>query len=246
MFDLRRLVPALTPSLAGALVLATFVACGDPNATEPVPALPGEAASRVAGALDPAQPAELSIPSDAPLVAVLGDSIAAGLHLSAHQAFPAVLQRDLAAAGLPFRLVNAGVSGDTSAGGLRRIDWILQQKPAVLVIELGGNDGLRGQDPDAVEANLRAIATRAQSAGARVLLLGVQLPSSYGADYAGRFAAIYPRLSQDLGIELVPEFLAGVGGVPDMNLEDGLHPSTKGHERIAQTVAPALRRMLAK
>jgi len=240
MFDLRRYVPALT----GVLLLATLVACGDQNARDSVPALPGEAASKVAGAPDPTQPGELAIPADAPLVVVLGDSIAAGLHLPAHQAFPAVLQRELAAAGVPFRLVNAGVSGDTSAGGLRRIDWILQQKPAVLVVELGGNDGLRGQDVDAVESNLRAIVTRAQAAGARVLLLGVQIPSSYGADYAGRFAAIYPRLSQELGVELVPEFLAGVGGVPDMNLEDGLHPTAKGHERIAQTIAPALKALL--
>lgn len=242
MFDPRLFVSAF----AGTLLLACLTACGDPGAPEPVPSLPGEAASRVAGASNTARPVEVAIPSDAPLVVILGDSIAAGLHLPAHQAFPAVLQRNLAADGVPFRLVNAGVSGDTSAGGLRRIDWILQQKPAVLVIELGGNDGLRGQDVESIEANLRAIATRAQAAGARVLLLGVQLPSSYGADYAGRFGAIYPRLSQELGVELVPEFLTGVGGVPDMNLEDGLHPTAKGHERIAQTVAPVLRKLLSK
>jgi acyl-CoA thioesterase-1 len=239
MFELRR-----SSVLSGVLLLAGLCACGDESA--PAPALPGEAPSRVAGASDPTQAPELSIPADAPLVVFLGDSIAAGLHLPAHQAFPAVLQRELAADGLPFRLVNAGVSGDTSAGGLRRIDWILQQKPTVLVIELGGNDGLRGQDLASVESNLRAIATRALAAGARVLLLGVQIPTSYGADYAGGFAAIYTRLSQELGVELVPEFLSGVGGVPEMNLEDGLHPTAKGHEKIAQTVAPALRKVLER
>jgi acyl-CoA thioesterase-1 len=116
----------------------------------------------------------------------------------------------------------------------------------VLVIELGGNDGLRGQDLAAIETNLRSIAKRAQEAGARVILLGVQIPTSYGADYAGRFAGIYPRLAEELHVELVPEFLAGVGGVPEMNLEDGPASDREGHERIARNIAPALRKLLAK
>jgi acyl-CoA thioesterase-1 len=237
MFDLRRAICAV--------LLVAVAACDTRTAAEVPRALPGEAASRVAAEATTPGSTAPAIPADAPLVVVLGDSIAAGLHLSAEQAFPAVLQRELAAAGSPFRLVNAGVSGDTSAGGLRRIDWILKQEPDVLVVELGGNDGLRGQDLAGVESNLRGIVERAKASGARVVLLGVQIPTSYGADYAGKFSAIYPRIAADLGVDIVPEFLAGVGGVADMNLEDGLHPTAAGHERVAQNVAPVLRRVLA-
>lgn len=237
MFDLR-------PALLG-LGLVAIAACDGRSAVEPQRALPGEAASKVAASA-PSQVAPApAVPSDAPLVVVLGDSIAAGLHLSADEAFPAVLQRDLAAAGMPFRLVNAGVSGDTTAGGLRRIDWILKQKPDVLVVELGGNDGLRGQDLAGVESNLRGIVTRAKDSGARVVLIGVQIPTSYGADYAGKFAAIYPRVAEELGVALVPDFFAGVGGVPDMTLEDGLHPTAAGHARLAKNAEPVLKGVLA-
>lgn len=231
MFDLRR--------NGLGLGLALLVACGGETASSVPRALPGEAASRVAPGTNGAVVTP-EIPADAPLVVVLGDSIAAGLHLSADEAFPAVLQRELAAVGRPFRLVNAGTSGDTTAGGLRRLDWILKQRPDVLVVELGGNDGLRGQDLGDVERNLREIVTRTKSAGVRVILLGVQIPTSYGADYAGRFQAIYPRVAQDLSVALVPDFLAGVGGVPDMNLEDGLHPTAAGHRRIASNVQSVL------
>lgn len=238
MFDLRR-------ALLG-LGLVTLAACDGSSRVEPPRALPGEAASKVAGAAPTATASAPAVPADAPLVVVLGDSIAAGLHLSADEAFPAVLQRDLAAAGVPFRLVNAGVSGDTTAGGLRRIDWILKQKPDVLVVELGGNDGLRGQDLAGVESNLRGIVSRAKDAGARVILIGVQIPTSYGADYAGKFAAIYPRVAEELGLALVPDFFAGVGGVPEMTLEDGLHPTAAGHVRLAKNAAPVLASVLAE
>jgi len=184
------------------------------------------------------------IPADAPLVVFLGDSISAGLHLDPKRAFPAVVQR-LLAADAPFRLVNAGVSGDTSAGGLRRLDWLLKQDPDVLVLELGGNDGLRGQPVTEIEARLREIAERAQAAGASVLLLGVRLPSSLGADYVREFEAMYARLAEGCsGCGYVPSFMEGVGGVPGMMRSDGLHPTREGHERIAANVAPALRALL--
>ncbi|MBL8860391.1 MAG: arylesterase [Planctomycetes bacterium] len=237
MFDPRR--PALV------ILLAALAACGAGSPPAAPRALPGEAPSRVAEAQVGEAAARPEIPADAPLVVFLGDSIAAGLHLSPLDAFPAVLQRELAAAGRPFRLVNAGTSGDTTAGGLRRVDWILKQRPDVLVVELGGNDGLRGQDLAAVESNLRAIASKGRAAGARVVLLGVRIPESYGADYAGAFRAIYPRVATELELDFVPEFMDGVGGVPDMNLEDGLHPTAAGHARIAQNVAPVLSAVLA-
>ncbi len=238
MFDPRRAFLGL-----GLLAIA---ACDSRPSSEPPRALPGEASSKVAASTPASASSTPVIASDAPLVVVLGDSVAAGLHLSADEAFPAILQRELAAAGTPFRLVNAGVSGDTSAGGLRRIDWILKQKPDVLVVELGGNDGLRGQDLTGVESNLRGIVTRAKEAGARVVLLGMQIPTNYGAEYTGAFAALYPRLAKELDVVLVPEFFAGVGGVPDMTLEDALHPTAAGHARLAQNVAPVLKRVLAE
>jgi acyl-CoA thioesterase-1 len=189
-------------------------------------------------------PNAVEVPADAPLVVFLGDSIAAGLHLEPAQAFPAVVQRALAAEGVPFRLVNAGVSGDTSAGGLRRLDWLLGQEPDVLVVELGGNDGLRGQPVGEIEARLGAIVQRAQAGGARVLLCGVRLPPSLGRDYVTAFEALYARLAEELGCALVPFFMEGAAGDPEHMLEDGLHPNARGHERIATKVAPALRALL--
>ncbi len=184
------------------------------------------------------------VPADAPLVVFLGDSLAAGLHLDRDDAFPAVLQRRLAAAGLPFRLVNAGVSGNTSAGGVTRLDWLLRQKPAVVVVELGANDGLRGQPVEDMERNLRRILGRVQAAGARPLLLGMRLPPNYGAPYAGDFAGVFPRLAEEFDVPLVPFLLEGVAGRPSLNLPDGIHPTVEGHGVLADNVEPALRKVL--
>lgn len=183
--------------------------------------------------------------ADAPKVAFLGDSISAGLSLPADQAFPALLARRLRAE-QPFQLINAGVSGDTSAGGLRRLDWILKQHPDVVVVELGANDGLRGVPLDSIERNLRAILQKVRDAGAIPLLLGMRLPPNYGAEYVEGFAAIYPRLARELGVAHVPFFMQGVAGVPELNLEDGLHPTAEGQRRLAASVEPALREALAR
>lgn len=208
----------------------------------------GEIGDRVASARGEAtavRPAP-NIPADAPLVVFLGDSISAGLHLTANQAFPAVLQADLAARAHPFRLVNAGVSGDTSAGGLARVDWILKQKPAVVVVELGGNDALRGLDLASIERNLREIVTHIRAANAQVLLLGMRIPSSYGKPYSDGFAQLYERIAQDMNVPTVPYFMERVGGVTELTLADGLHPTARGHEILAQNVAPALIEVLAR
>lgn len=212
---------------------------GPPNADSPNTMGDGDAG--LAG--DAPEPVQ--IPEDAPVVVVLGDSLAAGLHLPADRAFPAVLQRQLAAQGQPFHLRNAGVSGDTSAGGLARLDWQLKQKPDVLVLELGANDGLRGVKTSATEENLREILRRTQAAGVQPLLLGMRVPPSLGKDYSESFAAIFPRLAKEFGIPFVPFFIEGVGGVPSMNLPDGMHPTPEGHERIAENIAPALAEVLA-
>jgi acyl-CoA thioesterase I len=179
-------------------------------------------------------------PAERPLVIFLGDSLTAGLGLDESQAYPALVARELQEQDRPIRLLNAGVSGDTTAGGLSRLDWLLRQKPAVMVVGLGANDALRGQSVEQIEGNLRQIIRRSQEAGARVLLLGMQIPPNYGGDYAGDFAALYPRLAKETGVPLVPFLLEGVGGVPELNLGDGMHPNAEGQEKVAANVVPYL------
>ena len=212
-----------------ALAIGSFTACG--GEAPPLRSSSGAApASRASG--------------EGPLVVFLGDSLTAGLHLEADQAFPALVQRELASEGHPFRLINAGVSGDTSAGGLRRIAWILKQKPDWVVIELGGNDGLRGIALDAIESNLRGIVEAVRTAGARAWLLGLCLPGNYGPEYRDGFAALYERVAHEEDVPFVPCFLEGVGGVPELNLPDGIHPTAEGHEKLAEKLAPVLRELL--
>ena len=175
-----------------------------------------------------------------PLVLFLGDSLSAGLHLREDQAFPAVLQRKSIAEGHPFRLINAGVSGDTTAGGLGRLDWSLKAEPDLVVLELGANDGLRGIKLSSIEANLLKLVEQIQASGAEVLLLGMRMPPNYGPAYTSGFEALYEKVAEERGVALVPFFLKGVGGVPKMNLPDGIHPTTEGHGVIADTLAPQL------
>lgn len=186
---------------------------------------------------------ELTIPEGSPTIAFLGDSIPAGLHLSEHQAFPAILQARLVAEGLPFNLVNASESGRTTAGGASAVDWVLRSKPTALVVILGGNDGLRGIEIESIEANLRKMIEAGQAAGAKVLLLGIRLPLNYG-EYGARFDALYPKLAAEFETEFVPYYMEGVGGVAEMNLDDGLHPTASGQERLAENVLPKLRALL--
>jgi len=197
--------------------------------------------------MDPpaAEPPEPGAPTkQLPKVVFLGDSIAAGLHLAADQAFPALLKQRLEARNAPFELLNAGVSGDTSSGGLRRIDWLLKQAPRVVVIELGANDGMRGLPVAIIERNLRAIISKVEAAKARVLLLGVRIPPSYGPEYVAAFESIYPRLATELQLAFVPFFMDGVAGVPELNLPDGIHPTARGHVLLAETLTAPLRAML--
>lgn len=187
----------------------------------------------------PAQPLTSEIK-----VAFLGDSISAGLHLAAEQAFPALLQQRFAAKGVPFDLMNGGVSGDTTAGGLRRVDWLLKQSPRVVVIELGANDGMRGVPVDDIEANLRAIIGKVQATHAQALLLGMRIPPSYGPEYVSAFEALYPRLAKELHVAFVPFFMDGVAGRPELNLPDGIHPTPAGHSKLADTVQGPLLALL--
>lgn len=203
----------------------------------------GEAPAPAAGADAAAVAARGPVP-DRPVVVFLGDSLTAGYGLDPDQAFPAVLGRLLAAEGAPVTVVNAGVSGDTSAGGLRRVDWVLSQKPDVLVVALGGNDGLRGLPVDELERNLDAIVAAGKRAGARVLLAGMVVPPNMGPAYFEAFRGVYGRVAEKHDVPLVPFLLEGVGGVAQLNQDDGIHPTAEGHERIARTLRPELERLV--
>ena len=176
----------------------------------------------------------------------LGDSLTAGLGVQASEAFPALVAEKIRAAGLPVEVQNAGLSGDTSAGGLRRIDWVLQRPVDLLVIELGANDGLRGQDLKSMKANLQSIIekTKAKNPEVKIVLAGMQVPPNMGADYASGFAKVYSELAKENNATLIPFLLEGVGGVRELNQGDQIHPSPAGHRVIADLVWKTLEPML--
>lgn len=177
---------------------------------------------------------------------VLGDSLAAGLGLAEADAFPAVLESLLRRNGHPVDVVNAGVSGDTSAGGLARVDWVLQQPTDILVVELGGNDALRGQDLENTESNLREIVRRGLAAGASVVLLGMDVPTNYGPDYSRAFSQMYVRIAEEEGVKLVPGFVREVGMDPSLLQSDGLHPTAEGQRRLGETLVSSLEAVIAE
>ena len=186
------------------------------------------------------------MPASAPVavVAFLGDSLTAGYGVAPEEASPALVASLLGREGLPIRALNAGVSGDTTAGALRRVGWVLRQHPDVVVVALGANDGLRGLPVADTTSNLRAIVERCKAAGARVLLVGMLVPPSYGREYFDSFRALYPALAREQDVPLVPFLLEGVALVPELNTPDGIHPNAKGHERLAATILPALRKVV--
>lgn len=203
------------------------------------------------------QSSEPSVPSlsvkrsGLPMIAFLGDSIAAGQYLSEQQAFPSVVERELRARGISVGVLNAGVSGDTTEDGLRRIDGLLSQKPKIVAVELGENDKSRAVPLMVVEANLRAILGKIQAADTQALLLGVSsepdrsAERTSGAAYARELAAIYPRIAAELSVSFVP-FMQGVAGRRELTLPDGVHPTPEGHQRIASQLLDPIRALLVE
>lgn len=220
-----------------ALAVAVLVACsrgGDARAREPATdeTTPGAAAAPAAA---PARPR----------VVCLGDSLTAGYGLpSADQAYPALLEQRLRDAGFDYDVINAGVSGDTSAGGRRRLDWSLQGDVRVLLVALGGNDGLRGLPPSELHDNLAAIIEGARARHVGVLLLGMEAPPNFGEAYTRDFRAVYRSLAHDYHVALVPFFLDGVAGITRLNQADGIHPTAEGQQRIADRLFPEVRRLV--
>lgn len=175
-------------------------------------------------------------------ILAFGDSLTAGYGLAQHEAFPAVLEEMLRREGLAVRVINAGLSGETTAGGRLRLARYLAEPPQAAILELGANDCLRGLDPAGVEDNLAAMLGELTSRGVKVLLAGMLAPSYQGQDYAQSFNAIYPRLAQRFGVDLYPFFLAGVWDEPRLTM-DGLHPTPRGVRVIAQGIYPQAKRL---
>jgi len=180
------------------------------------------------------------------VIAAFGDSLTAGQGVPAAQSYPALLAARLRAEGYPYRVVNAGVSGDTTAGGLRRVDWALRLGPEVVILELGVNDALRGQDLDTVRSNLHQLVERFQSAGVQVLIAGMRLPPNYGAGYGATFRRLYEEVARKRGAALMPFFLDGVAGDPRLNQPDGVHPTAEGYRLIVDRLWPYLRPLLRR
>jgi acyl-CoA thioesterase-1 len=176
-----------------------------------------------------------------PRIAVLGDSLTAGLGVAKAAAYPSLLQERLDAAGLDFEIVNAGVSGDTSAGGLARLDWALDGDVRILIVALGGNDGLRGLPAEELQSNLAQIIQKAQLRGITVLLAGMEAPPNYGRDYIVSFHKVYPALAATYHVALVPFLLQGVAGDEALNQRDGIHPTAAGARIVADNVWAVLK-----
>jgi len=176
----------------------------------------------------------------------MGTSLTAGLGLDPDQAYPAVLQRKIDSAGLPFQVVNAGLSGETSAGALRRVPWLLRGPIDVFVLETGANDALRGLDVDSTRANIVATirAVRAARPQAAIGLIAMQAPPNMGPQYTAAFRALYPAVARETGAQLLPFLLSGVAGRPDLNQADGMHPNVRGAAIVADTVWRGLEPML--
>jgi len=180
------------------------------------------------------------------LILFLGDSVTAGYGLEPSQAYPAIIQEKIDARSWQFKVVNAGQSGDTSAGGLNRMNWLLKNRVDVLVLELGGNDGLRGLPVETTRKNLQAISdrTRAKYPSVKIVLAGMMVPPNMGRDYGQKFSGIFPELAKKNNALLIPFVLDKVGGVRELNLPDGIHPTAKGHEIVANNVWKVLEPVL--
>ncbi|HLF83235.1 MAG TPA: arylesterase [Blastocatellia bacterium] len=181
-----------------------------------------------------------------PKIVAFGDSLTAGFGLPQSASYPALLQKKLDAEGLAYEVVNAGVSGDTSAGGVRRVDWALEGDVKIVILELGANDILRGQPVDAMKENLARIIERVKAHGATVLLAGMEAPTNSGIDYRKAVHDVFPSLSRKYNIPVIPFFLDGVAGIDSLNQNDGIHPNEAGAQIVTETVYRWLRPLLEK
>jgi len=212
---------------ACAVALASLIACGSGE--------PGGAAPPSSDAAPPKATATADAAAR-PRIVILGDSLTAGLGLGPDESYPAILQRQIAQAGFPHEIVNAGVSGDTSAGGLRRLDWSMTGDVRILVVALGANDGLRGLPTEELRSNLERIIQQAQANQIQVILAGMEAPPNFGRAYTEAFRGVYTSLAKEYRVALVPFLLDGVAGVDALNQADGIHPTAEGARVAASNV----------
>jgi acyl-CoA thioesterase-1 len=226
--------------MRAALSLALFglaSACAEARLDAPRSSPQDQRTGKAAGAPG----GRLATRSASPRIVILGDSLTAGLGLDPEDAFPAVAARKLKATGIMAEVVAAGVSGDTTASGLRRAEWTLSGEVDVLVVALGGNDGLRGVPPAETERNLDAIVALALTRNVKTLLCGMEAPPNLGPRYVADFRAVFPRVAKRHNISFLPFLLEGVAGIPELNQPDGIHPNAKGAEKVADLMVAALR-----
>jgi acyl-CoA thioesterase-1 len=235
-----------TRSSAGVLIalMAMSVLAGACSSSDPGE-MPAGSRATPAASREPASPrGDGAVATARPRIVALGDSLTAGYGLDVSQSYPALLQVRIDRAGYTFEVVNMGVSGDTSAGGVRRVDWALEGDARILILALGGNDGLRGLAPSALQSNLGTIIDRARAKGAAVLLCGVEAPPNYGQSYTEAFRQVYRTLARQKQVEFLPFLLDGVAAVPSLNQADGIHPNAAGVHRVADLVWQRLEPML--
>jgi acyl-CoA thioesterase-1 len=234
--------PVSTAIGAPLVTLVIAIGCGAAgDSRAPSSSIAPAAAAAPASTPEPAN----TRASQRPRIVFLGDSLTAGYGLAKDQSVPSLIAARLAAKGLDYEVVNAGVSGDTSAGGLSRLDWSLEGPVRVLVVELGANDGLRGLPVDAMRDNLDAIIKRALGRGIRVVLTGMEAPPNYGQAYTNEFRAVFRDLAAVHGVTFVPFYLEGVAGNPRLNIADGIHPNPEGARIVEQTIWRALEPLLS-
>jgi len=236
---IRRAIPLVA---AGVLISACSlrnVSCGTPPALQPPPPDLTAASSTPSASGDSAETVRFKI-------AFLGDSLTAGLNLVSQQAYPAVIQEMFAAEGYTqIESINAGISGDTTAGGRRRVDQVFEPGVRILVVALGGNDALRGLPVEQLRDNLITITDRAKARGIKMILAGMEAPPNFGPAYTAAFRQAYRDVARQQGAILIPFLLDGVAGLPDMNQGDGIHPTAAGAEKVADTVWSALRPLVS-
>jgi acyl-CoA thioesterase I len=217
--------------------LFLILLCGYDRSDATVSQLPSSSPPREAVGPKP-------VSAERPSIVAFGDSLTAGLGVRQDESYPARLQRKLDAAGYGYRVVNAGVSGETTAGGARRVSWVLKNKPAIVILELGGNDGLRGLSLSETKANLERIIQQFKQASVTVVLAGMKLPPNYGQEYTDGFESLYQALAKQYRLTLIPFFLDGVAGSSSLNQADGIHPTGEGYRIIVERIFPTLEPLL--
>ena len=245
--DLFRIIPRLMTGSLIVLLVSGLVGCDQsplasspPSSSAPASLAPPQPATDDKPSAGP--PATTTVPEadSRPRIVAFGNSLTAGLGVSPEHTYPAQLQKQLDTLGLHYQVLNAGVSGDTTAGGLRRVSWLLAGKPSVVILELGGNDGLRGLSLPETRSHLDTIIKRLKEARVQVILAGMKLPPNYGEEYTTQFEAMYRDLAKAHALALIPFLLEGVGGDQKLNQADGIHPTGEGYRIVVQNVLHTL------